>query len=155
MNVIRVLWCRIQQCFGMFTILLLEASSETGLLRDLFKHVLKVVISEIQKLWGWSFFSKYSKFNLDFKNAGKNWEKKCFFWDNCIWIGIIKLSLLRTRYFSSVANVSPRFGMSLREAFPNRNSLPVTNEDDKCLKFNLDFRNAAKNWEKFHLNWYR
>ena len=33
------------------------------------------VISAIQKLWGSSFFSKYLKFNLDFKNVGKNLEK--------------------------------------------------------------------------------
>ena len=33
------------------------------------------VISEIQKLWGSSFFSKCSKFNLDFRNSAKNWEK--------------------------------------------------------------------------------
>ena len=35
------------------------------------------VTSEIQKLSGTSFCSKYSKFNLDFKNAAKN-RKKCF-----------------------------------------------------------------------------
>ena len=44
-------------------------------------------------------------FNLDFERAAKNWEKVFCFWDNCIWIGIVKLSLLRTGYFSSVANV--------------------------------------------------
>ena len=32
-------------------------------------------------------------------------EKKFFFWDNCIWTGIVKLSLLRTVYISSAANV--------------------------------------------------
>ena len=39
------------------------------------------------------------------KNAAKNPEKVFFFSDNCIWIGIVKLSLWRTRYFSSEANV--------------------------------------------------
>ena len=63
------------------------------------------VISEIQNLWGSSFFSKYSKFNQDFKNAARNSEKVFCFWDNCISIGIVKLSLLRTGYFSSAANV--------------------------------------------------
>ena len=63
------------------------------------------VISEIQKLWGSYFFSKYSKFDLNSRNAGKIWEKVFCFWDNCIWIGIVKLSLLRTGYFSSAANV--------------------------------------------------
>ena len=63
------------------------------------------VTSKIQNLWGSSVFSKYSKFNLNFKNAAKNSEKVFCFWDNCIWIGIVKLSLWRTRYFSSATNV--------------------------------------------------
>ena len=40
------------------------------------------VISEIQKLWGSSFWSNCSKLNLDFENAAKNWEKKKFFLRN-------------------------------------------------------------------------
>ena len=63
------------------------------------------VISNIQNPWGSSFVSKYWKFNLRFKNALKILEKVFLFWDNCIWIGIFKLSLLRTGHFSSAANV--------------------------------------------------
>ena len=63
------------------------------------------VIPEIQNLWGIYFVSKYSKFNLNFKNAAKNWEKVFGFRDNCMWIEIVILSLLRTRYISSVTNV--------------------------------------------------
>ena len=48
---------------------------------------------EIQNLWGSSFFSKYLKYNLDFQNTVTNWVKVFRFWDNCIWIGIVKLSL--------------------------------------------------------------
>ena len=73
---------------------------------------LKSVTWEIQNLWGLSFVSKYLKFNLDFKNAVTNWEEIFCFWDNCIWIGNVKLSLLRGGYFSSAANVltsSPKF----------------------------------------------
>ena len=62
------------------------------------------VISKLQNLWTSSFLSKCSKFHLDFKNAVKNWQKVLCFWDNCIWIGIVKLSLLRRGYFSSPAN---------------------------------------------------
>ena len=61
--------------------------------------------SEIQNLWRSSFVSKYSKFNLDFKIEAKNWKKVFCLWDNCIWTGVVKLLLLRTGYFSSVANV--------------------------------------------------
>ena len=66
------------------------------------------VISDIQNLWGSSFFKKYLKFNLNLKLQQKA-EKKFFcFWDNCILIGIINLSLLRTGYFSSAANMLTR-----------------------------------------------
>ena len=67
------------------------------------------VISEIQKLFESFFFFKYSKFNLDLKNAAKSWQKLFCFSDNCIWIGIVKMSLFRTGYFSSVANVLTRY----------------------------------------------
>ena len=63
------------------------------------------LISEIQHLWGSSFFPKCSKSNLDFKNVAKKWEKVFAFRDNCIWIGIVKVSLLRTGYLPSAANV--------------------------------------------------
>ena len=63
------------------------------------------VISEMQILWGSSFDEKYLKFLVDCNNAPKNSEKVFSFWDNYIWNGIVKLSLLRTWYFSSVANV--------------------------------------------------
>ena len=66
----------------------------------------KSVISEIQNLWGSSFFSKCSKFNLDFKKAEKHQENFFWFWDNSIWIGIVKLSLLITRYLSLAVNMS-------------------------------------------------
>ena len=65
----------------------------------------ETVISEIQNRWGQSFFAKYLKFIVNFKNAPGNWEKVFCFWVNCIWIGILKLSLLRTGYFSSAPNV--------------------------------------------------
>ena len=54
------------------------------------------VISDIQNLCGSSFCSKRSKFQLDSENGAKNWEKVFCYWDICIWIGIVKLSLLRT-----------------------------------------------------------
>ena len=64
----------------------------------------EVVVSETKNLWGSSFFPKDLEFNLDFKNAAKNWEKVFCFWDNSIRIGIVKLSLLRKGYCSSAAN---------------------------------------------------
>ena len=76
-----------------------------GAFWQLSNHVFGVCNFEIQNLWGSSFLSKYLKFNLDLKNAAKNWEKVFFCRDNYIWIGIVKFSLLRTGYFSPAANV--------------------------------------------------
>ena len=36
-------------------------------------------------LWDWSFFSKCSKFYVDFENAIKIWENVLGFEDNCVW----------------------------------------------------------------------
>ena len=92
------LWARLPYCF-----------SKDPLKREFLDIYLATfsesVTSKIQNLWGSSFYSKCLKFNVDFKNAAKNWEKVFCFWDNCIWIGIVKLSLLRTGYFSLAANV--------------------------------------------------
>ena len=102
---IKVQWCRLQQCLGTFTMLLVEGLSKLRLLTHLYAYVFESLDSERQNLWGSYFFSKYPKFKLDFKNAAKNFKNVFCFWDDCIWIGIVKLSLLTTGYFSSAANV--------------------------------------------------
>ena len=104
-SMINLLWFKFQQCLGQFTMLLSETSSETGVFRHLSNHVFRVYISEIQNLWGSSFFSKCLKFNLDFKNSEKNSENIFCFWDNIIWVGIFNFSLLRTGYFSFTASM--------------------------------------------------
>ena len=43
------------------------------------------------------FVSKCSKFNVDSKNAIKNWQKVFDFSDNCISIGNVKFSRITTR----------------------------------------------------------
>ena len=169
------------------------------------------VISKLENLWGSCLFSKSSKFKLHFKNPAKNWEIKICFWDNCIWIGIVNPSLLRTGYFSSTTNVltsSPkiwhvnkrdffqlswlgsdqsnlsrccdadfnsawaRFPCCLFKGPPKRGLLDIymttfsesvisklqnlwgSSFFPKCSKSNLDFINAAKNWEKVFSFWY-
>ena len=103
-NMIKVPLCRFQQCFGTLNMLLLRESSQTGLFRHFSNYVFGVFNFQMQNLWVSSFLSNYLKFNLNLRNTAKNWEK-FFFWDNCIWIGIVKFSLLRTGYFSSAASV--------------------------------------------------
>ena len=72
------------------------------------------LISEINQLWGSSLFWKCSKFKVDFKNATKNWEKAFSFWDNCVRIGCVKLSLWRKEYLSSAVNVLKNSYKALR-----------------------------------------
>ena len=63
------------------------------------------VISEIQNLWKVILFVKMSKISSRFQKCSKRLTKILRFWDNCIWIGIVKLSLLKTGYFSLAVNV--------------------------------------------------
>ena len=103
-SMIKVLWWEFQQCFSQLTMLLFEGSSETGLFRHLSNYVFRVRNFGNTKSMRIIFVPKCSKFNLDIKNVKNNWEKKFCFWDNCIWIGIVNLSLLRTGYVSLPAN---------------------------------------------------
>ena len=106
MNTIKVLRSILQQCLGTFTILLSRRPLKLDFL-DIYQATFSESgISEIRNLWGSHFFLKYQKFNLDLNNGAKNSEKVFCFWYNCIWIGIIKLPLLRTGYFSLAGNVS-------------------------------------------------
>ena len=45
-----------------------------------------------------TFFCKCQKLNLGSKIEEKYWENFFVFIDNCIWIGYVKYSLLRTEY---------------------------------------------------------
>ena len=101
---IKVLLRRFQQCLATLAMLLLEGSSPTGLLAIHLTTLSESIISRILNIWRSSFFSKWSQFNLHFENTGINSEKVFCLQGNCIWLGIVKLSLLRTGYFSSAAN---------------------------------------------------
>ena len=134
MKMIKVVWCIFQQCLRTSAMLLLEGSSEAGLFRHLSNLVFGVRHVRNIKARRVIFFSKYLKFNLDFKNAARNSEKGFCFWDNCIWIGIVKLSLLKTGYFSSAANVStssPKVWNVHKRDFFDLISLAVIDEYDK------------------------
>ena len=134
MNMIKVLRCRFQQCFGTLTILLVKESSQTGLFRHFSNHVFGVRNFENTKAMRVIFIFPTFKISARFQKWSKKTRKIFILWDNCIWFGIAKLSLLRTGYLSSAANVlwsSQRFYMSIIETFSNSISLPVANEHDK------------------------
>ena len=121
MNMIKVMPFIYQQSLVHLTMLLLEGSSETRLLRHLFNRFLESVISEIHQLWGSSFFEKSWKFNLDFKIAEESWENNFCVWDNCSWIDCFKFSLLSREYLWPAFNVSTNspksFHITKREFF--------------------------------------
>ena len=75
MILINQLSCRFQQWFGMFTMLLVDGSSETGLFRHLSDHVFGGLNFGNTKSMRVIFFPKYLKFILDFKNEAKKREK--------------------------------------------------------------------------------
>ena len=95
----------IKQCLGTFTILLVEASSETGLFRHLSDYVFGVRNFEITKSMSIIFFVKMFKILARFQKCSKKLTKVLCFCHSWIWIGIVKLPLLRTGYLSSAANV--------------------------------------------------
>ena len=106
MNIVKMLQFRFQSWFGLLTMLLFTVSSEMGL----FTHWSNYIFQSPQfrkcvNNGAHLFLKKCSKFNLYFKKTVKNSEKIHCFWDNCIWIGCLKLSLLRREYLSSTANV--------------------------------------------------
>ena len=78
------------------------------------------------KLWGWYFFRKCSKLNLNLQNAKENSENIFRFWDNCIWKCCLKLSLLKRDYLLSAANElrnSPKIPHNTQRHFFNPNCL--------------------------------
>ena len=81
------------------------------------------------------FFWKCSKFNADSKNAQKNPEKIFCFWDKCIWIICIQLSVLIREYLSSAVNV-------LKKRLKNFTSLRVTFATPLPSQWSLKMRKA-------------
>ena len=97
---------RLQKCMVPFTILVLEGSTETGLFKHLSNHFFQC--PSFRKYIGYEghlYFGKCSIFNAYFRDSEKSWEKEFCFWENSIWIGCVKLSLLRREYLSSTINV--------------------------------------------------
>ena len=105
MNIIKIMSRRFQNLFGMFTMLLVEGSSQTGLLRHLSDNFFAVRNFGNTKSIRVIFFLKLFKISYRFRKWSNNSEKVFCFRENCISIGIVKLSLLRTGYFSLVGNL--------------------------------------------------
>ena len=114
--------------------LLVKGFSKTGLFRNLYDYLFRDRNFGNTKSMRVIFFSKYLKLHLDFKNAAKTSGKVFCYLDNCIWIGIVKLSLFRTGYFSSAANVWGSTHKILhvnKRDFSGSIDFPVINEYDQ------------------------
>ena len=77
-NMIKVLWCGFQQCLGMFTMLLVEGSSETGLFRHFSNHVFGVHNFGSTKALGVFYDFKMFKIYSRFQKCSKKIRKKFF-----------------------------------------------------------------------------
>ena len=103
---VTVLLSTSQQCLNPFTMLPVKGFFETGLFAHISNYVFwSALFREKNQLWGSSLVWKCSKFNVNFENAINNSENAFCFWDNCVRIGCLKLSLLRREYLSSAVNV--------------------------------------------------
>ena len=99
---VKVVWFRFQQCLIHVTMLLVEGQLKRNFLDVYLTTFFESVISEVDQLWGSSFFREYLKFDPDFKIAEKNGE--------CLWfLGKLhlnlKLSLLRRIHLSLAVNM--------------------------------------------------
>ena len=105
MNMIKELPLRLNQCFGLFTMLPVDGSSQLD-----FLDIYLATFSEVRNFGNTYamiviFVWKCSKFDVSLKNANENLEKVFCFFLKCIWIVCIKLSLLRREYILSAVNV--------------------------------------------------
>ena len=87
------------------------------------------------------FFWKGSNIDADLKNAEKNSEKIFCFWDKCIWIVCIQLSLLIREYLSYAVKVLKKrlknFHVS-KSDFCNSFIFTVITQDDKRALINIE-----------------
>ena len=79
MNMIKALWWIFQHCLGTFTILLLEASSKTGLFRHLSGYIFRVRVFEDTKSMRNIFLFRMFRFSSTFQKWIKMSSKSFLF----------------------------------------------------------------------------
>ena len=133
------------QCFGSFTMLPVQGSSQTGAFRDLSKHVFRGRLFWKYIRCEGRLFLKMFKFNADSKNAQIKWDEIFCFWDKFMWIVCIYLSLLIREYLSSAVNLLRKdlknFHVS-KSDFCNSVTSTLITQDDKgaVIKIESAFR---------------
>ena len=104
-NMIKVVWFRFQQFLVPLLCCLSKVLLKHELLEIYFVTHFGVRNFENTSAMRVTFSLKMSNFNLTFKNAERNWENVFCFFNNCIWNGSLKLSLLRREYLWWEVNV--------------------------------------------------
>ena len=100
------MWCRFQQYYCPFPFLLVNGSFERRFFRHLCNHVFGVRNFGNTESMRVIFFFRNFQDLIYISKLLQKMEKNVFcFWDNCISIGIVKFSLLRTGYLTLAANV--------------------------------------------------
>ena len=149
-KMIKALSLRLNQCFTTFTMSPVEGFSQMGAFRHLSKPVFRG--RQFGKYINYEgiFFRKCSKFNADSKNAEKNTEKMFCFWDKCIGLVCIFLSLIIREYLSQAVTV---LGEGLKNVhvsksdFCNSVTSRVISEDDKGALIKIE----SVFWPVFHV----
>ena len=133
----KVLALKLDPCFRDFNMLTLHKSSEAGLFfSDLSAHAFcGSIISEINQLWGSSFFFKIFKIWHNFRNGAQKSENTFNIWDNCTFIGCVKHSFLPTEntcHWQSICDQTvSRFQILIRQNNSNWISFRLIMKYDK------------------------
>ena len=98
----RLFFFSFEQCLCLFTMLLVEEFSQTGLFRHLSNHVFHSPYGQKYISYEGHLFLKMFKIDSNFRKCKKKIEKTVF--DKCIWKCCNKLPLLRREYLSSAVN---------------------------------------------------
>ena len=96
------------------------------------------------------FISKYSKFNLDFENAVKNWEKIFSFRFEQ---RLGTLTVLLFEGFSETGRFNIYLNTFWESVISKIQNLWGSSFFSKYLKFNLDIENTEKKWANFFCFW--
>ena len=94
-----------EQCLGPFTTMLIAGYVKRRFLGIYLPTFFAVYNFGNTLDMSFIFFKRMLKISITFQNLRKNLENYFYFWDNCILIGCVKLSLLKREYLSPAVNV--------------------------------------------------
>ena len=126
-NMVKVLSSRFKQCFGAFTMLVVEGCSGTGRFRHLSNLVFQSPSFHKHISYEGHPFLKMLKIKSKFTKCKRKLRKGFRFWDNSIWKCWNKLDLLGREYLSSAVNEltkSPKILHIIKRDFFDLNFLP-------------------------------